>query len=70
MGVFERQRPIFMKISANLFKKSQHWTLCETGVNVMITIFGEKLAFFSKNNIMIKFLQEQAVVWKKRQYFR
>jgi hypothetical protein len=24
MGVFERQRPIFMKISANLFKKSQH----------------------------------------------
>jgi hypothetical protein len=31
------------------------------GVDVMISIFGEKMAFFSKTNV---------VVWEKRQNFR
>jgi hypothetical protein len=42
------------------------------GVDVMITIFcnfrqfsATKLAFFSKTNVMIKFLQKLAVVWAK-----
>jgi hypothetical protein len=49
-----------------------------SGVDVMITIFcdfrqfsAKKLAFFSKINVMIKFLQKLAVVRaKKRQFFR
>jgi hypothetical protein len=42
------------------------------GVDVMITIFcdlwqfsAKQLAFFSKTNVMIKFLQKLAVVWAK-----
>jgi hypothetical protein len=32
------------------------------GVDVIVTIFGEKMAFFSKTNLMIKFLQKVAAV--------
>jgi hypothetical protein len=35
------------------------------------TIFGKKLLFFSKTNVMIEFFQKLAVVWGKNpQYFR
>jgi hypothetical protein len=44
----------------------------QTGVDVMISIFGdflpicgEKSAFFSKNNVMIKFLPKTAVLREK-----
>jgi hypothetical protein len=50
----------------------------DPGVYIIITIFGDfsqftakKKVFFSKTNVMIKFLQKLAVVLsKKRQYFR
>jgi hypothetical protein len=36
----------------------------------MITIFGEKLAFFSKTNVLIKFFHNLAFLSLKRQFFR
>jgi hypothetical protein len=48
----------------------------QTGVDVMITIFcdfsqfsAEKMAFFSKTNVMMKFLQKIAVVSAKNAIF-
>jgi hypothetical protein len=35
-----------------------------------LQIFGKKMAFFSKANVMIKFLQKLTVVRAKSQYFR
>jgi hypothetical protein len=47
-----------------------------SGVDVMITIFwdfwqfsAKKLAFFSKNNVMIKFLRNLALFWVKNANF-
>jgi hypothetical protein len=45
----------------------------KTGVDVMLTFFGffgfKKLAFFSNNNVMIKFLQKGSVLSQKNANF-
>jgi hypothetical protein len=50
----------------------QYWGRCyDHNFRRILPIFGEKMPFFTKPNVMIKFLQKLAVVWaKKRQYFR
>jgi hypothetical protein len=58
------------------------WQIClvkdicdlqDQGVDVMITIFcdfsANKMAFFSKNNVMINFFQNLTVVWAKNAKF-
>jgi hypothetical protein len=39
------------------------------GVDVMITIFGEKMAFFLNTNVMINFFQNLALFWVKNANF-
>jgi hypothetical protein len=44
---------------------------CDHNFLRFLPIFGEKMAFFSKTNVMIKFLHNIALFWvKKRQFFR
>jgi hypothetical protein len=44
-------------------------TTKKAGVDVMITIFGEKLAFFSKTNVLMKFLDNLALFRVKNAIF-
>jgi Rps23 Pro-64 3,4-dihydroxylase Tpa1-like proline 4-hydroxylase len=74
-----RQKKIVEKFVEKIVEKNRRHKIVEklesmlwSQFSPIFAIFSAKnLAFFSKTNVMIKFLQKLAVVWaKKRQYFR